>query len=247
MIIFIIKSILWGDYLKIAVCDDEKIMRSQVKMYLDLMHKPMCVDEYSNGMDLIRSNIMYDIIFLDIEMPSISGMNVAQKLRSNNIDSYIIFLTSHTEYVLEAFKVRAFRFLTKPLDQVAFNEAFANAENEIKDIEKILISSHGEYHDVKINEIVYIEASGDGTYVYDRFGNVYESSLQLKEWESKLAEKQFYKIHKSYIVSMLYVKNIENNQLTLINIKQPLIISRRNLSGFRETYINYIKTNARVL
>lgn len=216
-------------------------------MYLDLLHKPMYVDEYTSGLDLIRSDIVYDIIYLDIEMPNINGILVSQKLRANNIDSYIIFLTSHTEYVLEAFKVHAFRFLTKPIDQKAFNEAFEGAEKEYLNVEKVLISSHGQYNNVKISDIIYIEACGDGTYVYDRFNKVYESSMQLKEWEESLKEKYFYKIHKSFIISMLYIKNIDNNQLNMVNVKQPLTVSRRNFTGFKESYMNFIKSNARVV
>ena len=66
-------------------------------------------------------------------------------------------------------------------------------------------------------------------------------------YNSTLVKKYFYKIHKSFIISMLYIKNIDNNQLNMVNVKQPLTVSRRNFTGFKESYMNFIKSNARVV
>lgn len=233
--------------MKIAICDDEKIMREQVKMYINMLHKPVTIDEYSDGHELVRSRTKYDIIFMDIEMPDISGMETAEKLRNNNVDAHIIFLTSHMEYVLEAFKVKAFRFLTKPIDKDTFFAAFSEAENEIANVEKISINFKGRFYDIKVRDIVYIEASGDGTYIYDKFGNVYECSVQLKEWDEKLGEKYFFKIHKSYIISLFYVTSFEDKEVKLLNVKGALTVSRRNITKFKDIYMNFIKNNAHVI
>ena len=102
--------------MRIAICDDEKIFRDQIKKYILEVSSDSSIDEYTCGDDLAGSESNYDIIFLDIEMPGISGIETAEKLRENGSDADIIFLTSHVEFVYEAFKVRAFRFLQKPID-----------------------------------------------------------------------------------------------------------------------------------
>lgn len=233
--------------MEIAVCDDEKIIRGQVVKYLKQYGNNFNIIEYSGGYDLLTSGKIFDIIFLDIDMPEIDGMAVADKLRKNKIDSHIIFLTSHAERIYDAFKVKAFRFLTKPIDLKAFNEAVKEAENEILNAEKIVINQKGRLFNIKLMDIVYLEAFGDGSYIYDRYNNVYESRVQLKEWDMKLKDKHFFKIHKSNIVSMFYVKKINNNELELDYSAASFTISRRNISAFKEAYLQFIKKYSRVL
>lgn len=227
--------------MKIAVCDDEKIIRNQISTLLKQYNNDFIIDEYNNGLNLLKHHNNYDIIFLDIEMPEIDGMSVAEKIRESNLESRLIFLTSHIECVHDAFKVKAFRFLAKPVDLLVFNEAVKEAETEVLNTERIIINQKGRLYDIRLKDIVYLEAFGDGAYIYDRFNNIYESHIQLKEWDSKLSGKHFYKIHKTYIVSMFYVKKIDNNQLQLENIDTPFIIARRNITSFKEAYLQFVK------
>ncbi len=232
----------------VAICDDEKIFREQVVECLNAYNNEICIYEYDDGCGLIDSKKEYDIIFLDIEMPGINGMEVAESLRENNVDSLIIFLTSHSEYVYDAFKVNAFRFLKKPIEMNTFIEAMQTAEKEISDIEKILVNYRGVVCEVSMKDIVYIETYGEGTYIYDKHNNVYESQMPLKEWEIRLKHRsEFFRIHRTYMVSMLYINNINGNTLELLNSKYNLNVSRRKMSAFKETYMKFIKNNARLI
>ena len=124
-------------------------------------------------------------------------------------------------------------------------------ENRVQEMlekqEKVVISQKGRIYELNLNDIVYIEAYGDGTYIYDNRDNVYECSVQLKEWNSRLEGKGFYKIHKSYIVSMRYVNGIVENQLKLEGIPAEFTISRRNAAAFKEAYLEYVRTNSRLV
>lgn len=233
--------------MKIAVCDDEKILRNQIIDYIRLYGENYQITEYANGRELLNANECFDIIFLDIEMPGIDGMSVAEKLRSRNVESIIIFLTSHIECIRDAFKVKAFRFLSKPVDLQDLNEAMRGAVSEILNTEKVVINQRGKIYEVNLKDIVYLEAFGDGTYIYDRFNNVYESTVQLKGWDERLCGKDFFKIHKSYMVSLMYVKKIENSNLFLYSTDTILTISRRNITGFKDAYLKFIKNNAHVI
>lgn len=233
--------------MRIAVCDDEKIFRDQTISCIKSHDNDYRIYEYKSGQELLCTKEDFDIIFLDIEMPGMDGMSVAKELRSNGVESIIIFLTSHTELVYDSFKVEAFRFLNKPVNQLALKEAIDDAAVKILSTEKLVINQKGKLHNVNLKDIVYLEAFGDGTYIYDKSGNVYEALVQLKEWEQRLKEKNFFKIHKSYIVSLMYVKNLEDGKLELNYSNTVLTVSRRNLKSFRDAYMEFIRSHARVI
>lgn len=125
---------------KIAVCDDEQIFIDDVVAKLKEQSEQCEISEYTSGEELLDSLLDFNIIFLDIEMMGINGINTAFSLREQKYDGMIIFLTSHTEFMPDAFKVKAFRFLDKPLDDEKFNEAFTEAKKEILNAEHILLS-----------------------------------------------------------------------------------------------------------
>lgn len=233
--------------MKAALCDDEIFFRDQLKKALPEIDPEIDIHEFSNGKDLIRSKTKFDLIFLDIEMPEIDGMETAARLREHSVDSLIVFLTSHVERVFDAFKVDAFRFLPKPINPEQLLEVYRSAKEIMDKQEKVVINQKGRIYELNLNDVVYIEAYGDGTYIYDKKNNVYECSVQLKEWNSRLEGKGFYKIHKSYIISMRYVNNIVDNQLRLEGVPAEFTISRRNAAAFKEAYLEFIRTNSRVV
>ncbi len=232
--------------MKIAICDDEKIIRDQIRKYIKVQNYDISVDEYASGSDFLESSEKYDFIFMDIDMPGLSGIETVEKFIKKGNHSLIIFLTSYTEYVFDAFKVRAFRFLTKPIDKEKFNEAYENAVQNCQ-IGKISINYKGVINQLRVDEIVYIESAGEGTYIHDCNKKIYQSSTGLKEWCNMLYKYYFFRIHKSYIVSMFYIRSVEKNMIRLINCDDTLIISRRNISEFRAAYLEFIKKNAKVM
>ncbi len=232
---------------RIAVCDDEKVFRGKLINVIREYDDNICLKEYMSGDQLLQSGEIFDLVFLDIEMPGNNGMVTAMKLRERDSETKIVFLTSHKECVYEAFKVKAFRFLNKPISAARVREVLVDFVSEQREKETILINQKGKVFEVAISQVVYLEAFGDGTYIYDNQGRVYSSTLQLREWEEKLSGKGFYRIHKSFIVSFLYVKCRENELLTLKGIDVTLKISRRNVGKFAEAYLEYIDKNAKTI
>lgn len=234
---------------KIAVCDDEQIFVDDVVKKLKEQSEQCEISEYISGEELLNSSLEFDMIFLDIEMTGIDGINAAFTLRERGFDGMIIFLTSHTEFMPDAFKVKAFRFLDKPLDSEKFREAFSEAKKEIMNTEHILLSDRsGKTVYLKLTDIVYLEAYGDGTYIYGKTGKVYDTDKPLKYWEGQIGSEHFYQIHKSFIVSYLYVSDIsKDGQVAMKGFKQPLDISRRNVVPFRNGFFDYIRKYARIM
>ncbi len=234
---------------KIAVCDDEQIFVDDVVVKIKEQSEQCEISEYTSGEELLNSSLEFNIIFLDIEMNGINGINAAFALRERGYDGMIIFLTSHTEFMPDAFKVKAFRFLDKPLDSEKFNEAFSEAKKEIMNTEHILLSDRsGITMYLKLTDIAYLEAYGDGTYIYSKTGKVYDTDKPLKYWKGQIGSEHFFQIHKSFIVSYLYVSDIsKDGQVTVKRFKQPLDISRRNVVPFRNGFFDYIRKYARII
>lgn len=233
---------------KIAVCDDEQIFVDDVVKKLKEQSEQCEISEFNSGEELIKASFEFNMIFLDIEMTGINGINTAFALRERGYDGMIIFLTSHTEFMPDAFKVKAFRFLDKPLDSEKFNEAFSEAKKEIMNTEHILLSDRsGKTVYLKLTDIVYLEAYGDGTYIYGKTGKVYDTDRSLKYWKGQIGSEHFYQIHKSFIVSYMYVSDIsKDGQVVMKGFKQPLDISRRNVVPFRNGFFDYIRKYARI-
>lgn len=233
---------------KIAICDDEKIYLEEISQNIKKRNSDYKINVYNSGAELVKNNPDYDIIFLDIEMPDMDGMTTAERLREMKFDGIIIFLTSHTEFMPDAFKVKAFRFLSKPIDAKKLYEALCAAEKEIMNTEHVIINCNGNSVYMKLTDIVFIEAYGDGTYIYDKNNNVYDTRKPLKFWREQIGDVHFFQIHKSMIVSLLYISNISNDGIITVGcLQKDLPISRRNFAPFKAAFFEYVRKHSRVL
>lgn len=125
--------------MQIAICDDESIFRKELKSYLSNYRKDnrVCLDiyEFSNGEALFSSDLTFDIVFLDYQMPLLNGMETARKLRKKNSLCSIIFVTNYPDFVFESFEVTPYRFFTKPI-----------SENDIKNMLTLYIQQQKSLH-----------------------------------------------------------------------------------------------------
>lgn len=231
-----------------AVCDDEKVTADDVANRITKYSNDFAVDIFGSGEELLASDLNYDIIFLDIEMKEIDGMATASAIRKRSYNGMIIFLTGHSEFMSEAFKVRTFRYLEKPVDTDKFNEAMEEAQKIITETSYIVIPVKCSVACLKITDIVCLEAYGDGTYIYDRKGKSYDSDKSLKYWCEKLKTEGFFRIHKSFAVSYAYISEItRDGKAVLKDINRTIDVSRRNLTAFRQGFFDYIRKHARVM
>ena len=115
--------------MRIAVCDDEEKYRVHVKTELEKIVNSIdvVIDSFAQGEDLLKKieNKPYDIIFLDIEMPTMDGITIAKKIREQSENMELVFLTNHVEYALEGYEVNALRYLTKPVNPVKLQEVIS--------------------------------------------------------------------------------------------------------------------------
>jgi len=186
------------------------------------------------------------LIFMDIDMPKITGISLAESLRGQ--DHNIIFTTSYPEYALEAFKVRARHYLLKPFDFVEFvtvvNEVIRecysgwNLERENKDAFFLRTDSErSKLIKVLKSEIMYLQGSNNHVHIYTPTEN-FSVYLTIKEMEDKLKNNsRFFRIHKSYIVNIEFIKKIIGNKIDLG--KYEVLMA----SHYKKDFIAYVERN----
>ena len=233
--------------LKIAICDDEPIFCESTKVAIFELKEDYEIDVYYIPDRILTLDKKYDAIFLDIEMPGKNGMDIAFELRAKGYRGEIIFLTSHSNYMPEAFKVRAFRFLVKPINKSELEETLEQLESELIHSEIIAADSFGKEYFIYVKDIVYIEAKKKNTILHLHDTTLIETSNSLKYWLEILMEYDFCQIHKSYIVSLKYISLIENDEVTLSNYDLVLPLSRRRYTVVKKKYFDYVRFHAHTL
>lgn len=230
--------------MNIAICDDDNVIRNLVKRECINYYEDKDIDyklyTYGSGEELTVSNNDIDLIFLDMEMGGMNGIEVAKLLRKKRPDIEIVYLTSHTEYMQQAFEVRACRYLIKNKDMKNITCVLDQIHKEISNNRDIIIKSDGRNHIVKENSIFYIKALGDYSVVYLENSQII-SGFTLKEWTSKLSVNKCYQVHKSYIVFFSWIKSYDNKGIALED-GSVIPIARRKIQEFNKRYEDYIIT-----
>lgn len=227
--------------LHIAVCDDEQVIMEQLKKLLETYRPDCMVTMYRSGEGLLDAFDQYDLIFLDIEMPQTNGMELAAKLRELQYDGEVIFLTGYTDYMQDAFKVRAFRYLQKPIREDQLEEALCAAEEEFQ--QQYLVLTGEKVFRIKIRDILYLEAVHNETYIVTKTGELVVRS-PMREIYEMLDPAEFIQTHKSYVVALRAIRYVGNQEVVLQELQPRIPLSRRRQQEVRKAYMEYIKKHA---
>ncbi len=232
--------------LTVAICDDDPQIIIELTELIRRNKPDYVIDSYHNGNDVLNAEAAYDLIFLDIEMPGMNGMELAHRLRSRGDEVKIVFLTGYSEFMPEAFVVSAYRYLNKPIESENLIETLNRAEEEVFRDSKTILASYGLEILIKIKDIRYIEAKRNHTHVHMSEKTI-EVNDTLKVWGDKLSGMNFVQIHKSYLVSLAWISAIEPNRIILRGDKTALPLSRRNSNAVREAFYEYIRNNSTII
>lgn len=191
--------------MRIAVCDDEKRFTGEFRRIAENICNRLDYDVYEfwTAKDLIESFKFkaFDIVFLDIEMPETDGLELSRQLRKISSEVYIVFLTSHVEYAIKGYEVNALRYLLKPINGEALKEIIDYVSSKIYDGKALWVRSEEREVKVKLDDILYIEALNQ--YVMIRtFGEEIRVRGMISDYEEKLINEDFFRIHRSYIVPL---------------------------------------------
>ncbi len=229
--------------MKIAICDDNAIMRDDLKNrlmeYALSKNLIFLYSDFSNGDDLIASNRNFDLIFLDYKMEGINGLETARRLRKNSNNTAIIFLTSYPHVVFDTFEVNAYRFLLKPVDNAKLNAAMDDFLADLDDDKFIAIKTDEDTKRIKIDDIIYAEASDKYCYIRTVDENILYKKT-LSEFEKLLPADKFYRSHRTYLVGFRHILSHTSSDILFDN-KEKAQISKLKQTSFKNAFLDYIK------
>jgi len=212
--------------LKTLVIDDEPLAHNVLRKYAEdiksIEIKGFCKDALE-AIDILEKQTI-DLIFLDINMPKLSGIEFLKTLKNPPL---VILTTAYTEYAMEGYELNVLDYLVKPFSFARFLKAIQKADQQFQLIQKsttdekaesVFIKSNKKTYQVRFSEIIYVEGLGDYIKIYTEKTHLV-TNLSMKKMEELLPSNDFYRIHKSHIVNRMKIIAIEGNMVELPSIK----------------------------
>lgn len=233
--------------LKIAVCDDESFFRDQAGELLDAYAqergKDFQIEYFTSGEELLAANCSeYGLFCLDVEMKDgMSGLEVAQTLRRNRIFSEIIFVTNHQEEAYRAFEVSALRYLLKPLkkEQLFRTMDLIMKRREEREKRLIVLNQGQRFLQVVYDNIIYCETVDRKLKVHTT-QKTFLVDNKINEVDKQLADRNFFRVHKSYLINLAYVQEHDQTTVTMLN-GDVVYVSRLKLKAFKENFLAFLR------
>lgn len=232
--------------IQIAVCDDEKRVLDEISFKVcnafEDIHRPTEIFKTDNPFELVEhiKNSSIDVLFLDIDMPSLSGMDIAQFLIDRGANTLLVFVTSHDALVYQSFRYHPFGFIRKS----HFDEEIGTVVKSIADE----LQKRNEYFSFKTNEgffkvpfadILYFESESNYINLHCT-DNQYKFRGTITSLEKELSAKGFIRTHKGFLVNQQHIFAIKGDDIELSS-KQLLPIGRTNRENVKKTILRYMR------
>lgn len=228
---------------KIAICDDEQ---NQIEYISSVVSKWGRQNSCACDINIFNSaeaflfeyedNKAYDILLLDIEMKGVTGIELAKRIRKDNNRSEIIFITSHFEFIGEGYEVDALHYLIKPIAEDKLMQVLNKAADKLSaEPTFVVISCEGGTIRLYESDILYVESFLHYIVIHTK-----DKEYRIKESISAFEEKlsgDFYRIHRSYVVSLKHITRISRTSVNIGNLELPL--SRGKYDDVNRAFIEH--------
>ena len=231
--------------MRIVLCDDQKSISEELERLLKkyeqnsgqkiefiYFSKPSLLFEYMKEKPV-------DLIFMDLEFCNASedGILWLKKMREYSPRTIVIILTAYENRYKEGYEVRAFRFMTKPIEEKELFDYLQVSMEELCVTESITLMRRGIPHEIFLRDICYISAQSGGSEIWTRT-DAYFCEESLLQWEKRLPMTIFFRCHSKYLVNLARVEGFENQILTLVG-GEKIPVSRRRWKTFRLAYMKF--------
>lgn len=231
--------------IKIAIVEDDLNDRSRLAEFIQKYNKEknsysFDIKEYANPNEFLKEySCNFDLIFLDIKMPGMNGMDLAKIIREKDKEVILFFITSLAQYAINGYEVEALDFVVKPIEYPEFVLKFSKAISRLNlgEDESILLTFNRDSIKIYLNDIEYIESFGHSI-IYHVNGKEYKSTGSLKSVEAKINNKSFAKCNSGYLVNLKHVTSITDSYCVIGDNK--LLISRPKKKEFKQAFLDYI-------
>lgn len=229
--------------MNIAICDDEKTIREQINELIENEEPGICAEFYATGDELLAGRKQFDIVFLDIQMNGLNGIETARALRERNEDTILIFITGLKEYVFEAFDVAAFHYLLKPIEESKFKDVFHRATRELQKRksrrqEPLLIKAGKRNIALEKESILYIESRAKKVEIHTAKETI-EAYASMNELKLQLGSS-FYRCHRSYLINLACIAEYNSESITLNN-GECVYLAKERYGEFVKIYMRYLR------
>ncbi|XKI14391.1 Response regulator transcription factor [Sporosarcina sp. ANT_H38] len=235
--------------IRTLIVDDERYAREELSYLLGQFPDIQVVGEAESGESAILKalQLLPDVVFLDVEMPKMNGVEAAKTLVGLKKVPFIIFATAYPQFAAEAFRINAIDYLLKPYDEEQLKQTIERikkvvypplaADNREK-LGKLAVEAGGEIDYILPQDILYMYRDEKVTKIITRT-NKHEVRITLKELESRLIPFSFFRIHKGYLVNLNYVSRLTPwfngaYQLELEGLDEKLSVSRNYIKDLRQ-------------
>ncbi len=218
-----------SDVLKVAICDDELASRRQLQFLIEKNRPGTVIDLYESGelfINAFRPGI-YDLIFMDILMPGMGGINATSKIRAIDSSVPIVFATSSQDHAMEGYKNRVIRYLMKPFNPVEVGEVLELAAQMKGNQGGVTLRINGKDMTFSYEKICYAEQNAHTTYLHMANGAVLQLTGKLDDIEAQTPDDTFMRCHKSYLVNLAHVKSIDKDLQVFIMKDDDTVHIRR--------------------
>ena len=238
--------------MKIAVCDDDALFLQELgdclTQYSEGQESKIEYLAFENPLELVaelEKGVSFDVIFLDVFMPGINGIQCARDIRSYDNYVKIIFLTSSSEFAVESYEVRAYHYLLKPLQKEKLFGILKQIEEEEKREEELIsiFKCKSGIVKVSLSKLEYCEIINRKVLLHLVNGEEYECNIRINELEKRLENyKMFIKAHRSFLVNMDYIHTLTTSNLVM-QCGAVIPIPREKYARIKNVYMEYVFQN----
>ena len=237
--------------INIYLCEDNEEHLSQmadtVKLSAEKKGWEISLHSYLSAEELLKrleneygkNRGVLEVIFADIEMPGMNGIELGKRINQNFPEVYFIFTTAFEEYAIQGYEARAYRYLLKPVTLQNVSQILEQILKEKERNKIVILREEGKEVFVALKEIIYISAEDKYTVFHTR-ENTYFDKISLTECEKLLGKYGFYRIHRKYIINMKHHKKLGTNTVVLSGAIE-LPVSRKQQEEYRKYFISQLE------